>query len=890
MRLWQPLRVVILLLGVLWLTDPMVQQGQKSLDLWLVVDRSESADQLSGPSVQEWVKILEQKKPSRHDKLHLIQYGEEVELHLAGSDRQSYTGKKNLTKTALALENVLALADPERANRVLLMTDGYATESITNVASKLQLAEIPLDYRMLGKEFPNDFQLAKLSLPDKVQVNEPYVIEIIVRGEQNLAVPLELKRNGQTIAKSDVEVKDGFAVVEFTDRIATAGSYQYSAGIYPPNDQQTGNNQKDKWIEIAGGPRVLLISQYTNDPLVQSLEKLAYDVELVTNATTLNAGALSGAKTVIINNVPANKIATPFLAALDFYVREQGGGLMMVGGKHAFGSGGYYQSDIDALLPVSMELKSDHHKLEVAMAVVMDRSGSMAMRVAGGTKMDLANRGATTAVELLGDRDQICVFAVDSEAHRMVPLTRMAGNRDDITKRIRRIRSEGGGIYTYNGLYAGWLELKKSKAGTRHLILFSDAADSEQPSKYKQLIEEMRAADVTISVIGLGTDKDSDAWLLKDIAKRGDGRIFFTEDAKTIPQLFAQETVSVARSTFLEDPVSTLSTGKWFELTGSQLSWLEQVDGYNLSYLRPEASAMLISQDEYAAPLVSYVRRGMGRCVATSFPLAGEFSASALGWNEYGDFTQTLTRWLMGDELPPGIAVRQQAQGTDLQLDLLYDQDSWERELANNPPRIMVIEDDQPPAEIIWQRMAPGHYQIRHQASEGSTLRGAIQLGQRALSFGPVTMGTSSEWAFDKQARDELVAASELSGGRDLLDLSDAWLRPEISQLDNLRLPLAIAVLLILLLDALLTRIGWQWNELASWMKSWRKKPALAAAPAEAKKSSWLARITQRPTIAKTSKKPRAAEKPKESPVDKEETPVTASSRQSRYARAKKRK
>ena len=103
--------------------------------------------------------------------------------------------------------------------------------------------------------------------------------------------------------------------------------------------------------------------------------------------------------------MPAFEIPGDFLAALDFFVNEQGGGLLMAGGKQSFGSGGYFESSIDQLLPVSMELKNEHRKLAVAMAIVMDRSGSMGASVDQGgkqlTKMQLANTGAAKAIELL---------------------------------------------------------------------------------------------------------------------------------------------------------------------------------------------------------------------------------------------------------------------------------------------------------------------------------------------------------------------------------------------------------------------------------------------------------------------------------------------------------
>ena len=347
------------------------------------------------------------------------------------------------------------------------------------------------------------------------------------------------------------------------------------------------------------------------------------------------------------------------MKSLDFFVREQGGGLLMAGGEHSFGSGGYFQSPIDALLPVSMELKSEHRKLAVALAIVMDRSGSMSVGVGGGkTKMDLANSGAANAIDLLGPMDQITVFAVDSEPTKTIPLTRIENKKAELSARARKIKSSGGGIFIYAGLKAGWDELKKSPAGTRHVILFSDAQDSEEPGDYENLIQEMTDNGATISVIGLGTDKDVDSALLEDIAKRGNGRMFFSNQPMDIPKIFAQETVIIARSAFIKDPVGVQATGRWAEISPKPIDWLKQVDGYNLSYAREDATVSLVSTDEYLAPLVAHARRGQGRSAAVLFPLGGEFSATARNWPGYGDFLQTMSRFLMGNDTPPGIALK----------------------------------------------------------------------------------------------------------------------------------------------------------------------------------------------------------------------------------------
>ncbi|MBT8045265.1 MAG: VWA domain-containing protein, partial [Verrucomicrobiae bacterium] len=728
-----------------------------------LLDRSESTEDLVDKGLPEWKKLLERSKPSRHDRIRFIDYASEVVEQKPGTETAVYTGSRKLTRTNLAIQNILALTRENRPARILAFTDGYSTEPLAEAASKLSRQGIPMDYRLVREETSDDFRVARLHLPVRTQVSEPFVLDVTVRGFTDTEVPLVIKRNGQTLSETKVKIINGTGRAEFTDRITRTGSYEYSAEIQPEKDAHPGNNRIERWLEVVGGPRVLLVTKYTNDPLAAALRDQDYDVQVVSEPGSLRVGQLAGARTVVFNNVPAFEVPSTFQDALNFYVREQGGGFMMVGGKQSFGSGGYFQSAIDNLLPVSMELKNEHRKLSVAMAVVMDRSGSMAATAGGGkTKMDLANTGAARAVELLGIMDQVCVFAVDSEPYRIVPLIEIKDKKNAIIGKIRRIRSQGGGIFVYTGLKAAWQELKKSNSGTKHIILFSDAADSEEPGKYKELIAEMNKAGCTVSVIGLGTPKDSDAAFLKDIAKRGKGRCFFTTKPAEIPRLFAQETVTIARSAFVTDPVGAKATGKWSEISTNPFAWSSEVDGYNLSYAREDATTSLVTTDEHLAPLVAHARRGIGRTAAVSFPLGGKYSEKIRAWPQYGDFIQTLTQWLMGDQLPPGIGLRHRLEGTRLTIDLLYDTDEWAQKFAIHPPRIRLLDGDSSgtPYEVAWKRIAPGRFSLTRDLEEGTLIRGAIQTGEYAIPFGPIIVGSSTEWSFDPDRLAELRAVS----------------------------------------------------------------------------------------------------------------------------------
>ncbi len=814
--LWKPLRLLILLALCIMLARPAKQGQEDALDLWVLLDRSDSTEGLIGQGLPEWKTVLEESQPSAKDRLRYINYASEVLEETEQPETQVYTGQRNQTRTKLAIESVLALSDSERPSRILVFSDGYGTTPLGDLSEKLNKANIALDYRIVREELVGDYKVKQLALPSRVQQNEPFLLSTIITGDVDAEVPITITRNGEVISPNDakIEVKEGVGKLEFTTKLPSPGGYQFAVSIQPSNDSHHGNNLMSKWVEVTGGPKILLVTNYTDDPLGRALGEQGFDVELCLHSESLHIGQLTGVKSVIFHNIPAYEVPNDFLAALPFYVEEQGGGFMMVGGRYSFGSGGYFNSPVDQLLPVSMELKNEHRKLTVALAITMDRSGSMSMNVedpAGGnvTKMDLANQGAINAVDLLGFNDYLTVHAVDSEAHVILRLQQIADQQAAMKKKIRRIQSLGGGIYVYPALEKAWDELSSCPVGTRHIILFADASDAEEPGQYRKLLEDITKQGGTVSVIGLGTKNDIDAELLKDVARLGNGRIFFTERAVDIPNLFAQETVTMARSAFITESVPTQLTGHWQDISSSNFPLLETVDSYNLSYARDGATVSLVSDDQYNAPLISHTRKGLGRTAAISFPMGGELSETIRSWDRYGDFVQTIGRWVMGEELPSGIGMRHKIAGNTLNVDLFYDTEEWSDEFGKHAPEILLSENNSKALPLAWKRVRPGHFSLERELNEGGVARGVIQVGKYVLPFGPLAVGANTEWQFDRERLDELRAASVSTGGRELHDLSQAWLRPPALSEVDLRPLLLISVLVLALWEIFLTRTGW---------------------------------------------------------------------------------
>ncbi|MCA8967757.1 MAG: VWA domain-containing protein, partial [Planctomycetes bacterium] len=282
----------------------------------------------------------------------------------------------------------------------------------------------------------------------------------------------------------------------------------------------------------------------------------------------------------------------------------------------SFGVGGYHLSPVDELLPVSMEMREEQRKQGLALAVALDRSGSMGTHVASGrTKMMLANDGTCAAVELLARIDSVAVIAVDTDAHVVQPLA-PAEDVDGIVARVRGIGVGGGGIYVRTALEAALAELRDAPQQNRHVVLFADAADAEEQEGCEELVADMTAAGWSLSVIALGTPADPDAVFLQGLAALGGGEAYFTTSADELPRLFAQDTLNAARATFVEEPTGVRTLADVHGLGELGALELPRLDGYNLTWLRPSATAAAVTTDELGAPVLAYAYRGAGRVAA----------------------------------------------------------------------------------------------------------------------------------------------------------------------------------------------------------------------------------------------------------------------------------
>lgn len=826
------LRSLVFFLVVCALCELMLKAGSGAGTLVVIADRSQSMPADSEILQKELVELVHTTMP-RQDSLAVISYGKHTAV-----ERMPQTGKfagfvaevgRDASNLAAALEMALALLPSGSPGRILLLSDGKWTgRNPLDVTGKAVAAGVSIDYRPIVRSTAGDLAIDQLEAPDSVTPGESYMLTARIHSPVSQEATVELWQGKRCLASAKKLLAAGTSHLTFRDKAQEPGSYGYTLKVTGnAKDPIPENNTARLLLGVRGQKSLLCATALPDSGLVKLLQQGGITLKrLDAGASSWSVEELAHYAAVLLENVPAEKLGNHGMENLASWVKETGSGLFMTGGKNSYGPGGYFKSPLEASMPVSMELRREHRKLALAIAVVMDRSGSMGATVPGGrTKMDLANLATVQVLEMLSGMDEFGVIAVDSSAHTIVPLGAPSAQAKDL---ILRIESMGGGIFIYVALLTAAQMLNRAQAGTRHIVLFADAADSEEPGEYQKLLEKCRQANMTVSVIGLGKPTDCDANLLRDIAKRGDGRCFFTEDPEQLPRLFAQDTFVVARSTFLEQVTPVQVTPAMVSLTGKRFQPLP-LGGYNLCYPRPGASIAAISGDEYRAPLLASWQFGLGRVICYTGEADGAYTGPIAKWQENGEFFTSLARWAIGDpgNLPDGMLITQEIREGACLIEVHLDPERKEEGLAELPRvttlrGIAGMKPTTQESQMVWQ--SADTLALTVPMYESETALSTVHLpGLGKITLAPTCLPYSPE--FKSRELDDGLATMEnlakATGGKERVSLADIWkeMPRELRFVSLSPFLLGLAVLL-LLLEVLERRTGF----LAPCLRlGWRK-------------------------------------------------------------------
>nr|MCU0684993.1 hypothetical protein [Polyangiaceae bacterium] len=564
--------------------------------------------------------------------------------------------------------------------RVVVLSDGRPTRGDAEAAVRRATARgIVVDVLPIGEGGGSESRVGRVtSSSARVAEGEPVSVRAEVFGPPDQSITVQWKRDGAPLTRTTVDTNtDGAGLARFTDPEPGAGSHVYEASVVdpamndpskrfghhvpsgppaegapPPDPSKSGRTG----VIVRGKPRALVLTVDGECPgvLKDALDRSQLAHETRTLVDGLDPAIISGADLVVLADVPVARSGeaeglsglTPAQQEmLVDYVRQKGGGLVVTGGTFGFAPE-WSGAPIAKMLPVEIEDRGEAEDPRVALAIVLDRSGSMSATVGSHTKIELAVEAGLAASATLRPDDLLALGTVDTETHwnaPMAPVALLGARRAE----LRKVDAGGGGIFVFTALRDTYAELAKAPAPIRHVLLFSDTNDSEeqeQGGKHSNTIaEEARRAGITTSVVGIGRAEDGDTPFLQKLALAGGGRFYLSGTGTDLRRIFVSETRVATRSNVHEGQTHvTVRDAAHPALTGVDVGHLPALAGYTESRARGTADLALETEDK--KPLLASWRYGLGQVAALTADLRVDWKNGWAAWAGGGQIVRQLMR------------------------------------------------------------------------------------------------------------------------------------------------------------------------------------------------------------------------------------------------------
>jgi uncharacterized membrane protein len=535
-------------------------------------------------------------------------------------------------------------------------------------------------------------------------------------------------------------------------------------------------------------------------------------------ATLTQLGDYAG---VVIVDTPARTMPPELLKILPAYVQELGRGLAMIGGIDSYGAGGYRRAPADSIgrsledvLPVNLDPLDTSKQPDLALVMVIDRSGSMqeASGTSSRTKLDLAKEAVYQASLGLSKRDQIGLVVFDDLAETVLPMQQLPPAAD--IERALSNFSAGGGTNIRPGVEQAAQALAATNARIKHVLLLTDGiADSN----YGDLIDQMRSQGITISTIAIGSDANPN---LADIAKRGGGRFIRVERAEQVPALFLQETVIVAGRDIVEQPVTPIIALQ--SPIVRDLGGLPQLYGYNGVETKPAARTILVTPD--GKPLLAQWQYGLGRSVAWTSDMQGKWAKDWVGWDQFPRFVGGLVDLLLPPRDSGALTLRTTTAGAQSVLELTA-VDPQGRPLNDLVLQSRLVAPDSTGSTLRFNQVSPGRYRaIAETGNPGVYLAQVAAADANGQSVGVVTSGLAVSYSLeysDQRSNPQLLRdMATISAGRFGPPATAAFdPSPQIvGSVREIGLPLLWLALLLWPFDIATRRLMLRASDIAPWL------------------------------------------------------------------------
>ncbi len=641
--------ILILLLGLI-LSEPRMLKSSEQVNLFFCVDGSESVGHENEKTAEDFIRRAS-KGIKREDLAGLIVFGEKPSIEIDLKNDFSYSiprsqVNKNYTNIHDALRLAIGRFPEKGSSRIVLLSDGnqnlkdaVETAWLSNSLG-IEVFSVPLaSWYNKGEVF-----IEELITPSIVSLEAPFEIRLTVMSTDQNEGELLLLKNNLPAANQHVILKPGKNIFRFTDALKEHGLYQYRCVINPKQDTFFQNNEGISFTKGTRKSTVLYVSQDSvlPGPPAHALKTQGIDITFKqAKDFPRSSHGLFDYNAVILDNVPAPAISYIAMENLEKYVKDMGGGLIVIGGDRSFGAGQYLKTPLEKTLPVFMDTPTTMELSGICIVMIIDKSSSMGASYVAGSKLEMAKIAAFSTVEMLNPLDSVGILAFDSEFRWIVPISRVK-ERKGIALKLSELNEEGGTIL-HPPLKDAFKALKNIKAAKKHVVVLTDGAVED--ANFESLIRQMKQAGITLSTVAVGTGSAIN--MLGRMAKWGGGRGYYTENIENIPRIFIDETRIVTQKLIVEKEMQPISKARNQIIRGIPTDSLPLIYGHVTTYPKSRASVLFETGE---GPLLAAWQYGLGRSVAFTSDLSGRWGKEWAEWDYYGKFLSQMVRWAQRKE------------------------------------------------------------------------------------------------------------------------------------------------------------------------------------------------------------------------------------------------
>lgn len=694
-----------------------------------------------------------------------------------------------------AMKLALGLADPELATRVVLLSDGNETNgSIKSFETDLKERGIEVDTLLMSGQDDEDVALIDFQTPTTAFEGESHTLQVHVQSAIETDATLAIQLNDQQVLSEPVTLTQGENVFTFSNKTDAKGPLVYKATIQRENDAVIQNNELASLTMVEDSPHVLIVSPEGDSPIPSFVDASGLTVVSIDSASLpTDLASYATYNAIIFDNVPGHQVGEAKMTVIEQAVKQFGTGFMMVGGEMSFGLGGYFQSPVERMLPVEMDVKGKHQLPSLGLMIVLDRSGSMA-----GQKMELAKEAAARSVEMLRPDDQFGLIAFDDRPWEIIPVAPIK----DIEDTVNQILSiaPGGGTEIYSSLEEAYTQLEDVNVQRKHIILLTDGQSSTS-NDYESLITDALSKSVTLSTVSIG--QDADKVLLEELAQYGTGRFYDVEDENSIPSILSRETAMTTK-TYIEDEPFYPTVYQAQDWDAVFAEGVPQLNAYIATTLKPQAT--LVAESTKEDPVLAEWMYGLGRTIAYTSDSRGAWSGDFARYEKWPTFWNTaITRLLPSIETEP-FHVERQEDGVYVLSDPSGNSQFFDVVATSNSGEELTIETE--PIE-------PGKVRVKLDTDPGIVFFTVQNEQQQSFRAG-VSIPYSQEYSKLGTNEELLTTLANTTGGKVIESGADAMRAIESSSWNqqSFVMPFVWLAMLLFFIDITIRRFG---------LPSWRR-------------------------------------------------------------------